>query len=161
MAYFSRFPLVNYGGLLQVNLTRRVDFLDEFRNNPGAYIEYTIEEGMTPELLADRFYDDVNQAWVILAFNQIVNVFEEWPKGQKELESYIEEAYEDPNGIHHWKSLSSGVIVCPVVHPEYDRVPVTNFEYEVELNEKKREIKLLLPEFIGTVNDLHKRLMRE
>lgn len=159
MAYFGRFPLVRYNGVLQVNLTTRADLISAVRDDPAYFYEYVVEEGESPELIADRFYDDIELAWVVLMANQIVNVFEEWPKSYHELEEYIREKYPNPNGIHHYESISSGVIVDSD-YPLYDRRPVTNTEYEERLNDEKRNIKLILPDFIGDVISMHKELMR-
>lgn len=159
-AYFDDFPLVNYNGYLQTNLTRRVDLLKTMRENKKFYIEHNIKENDTPELLADRFYDSANLAWVILMFNRITNIFEEWPKGSYELESYIISKYENPNAVRHYTLPSDNVILDPEVYPDYDLIPVTFYEYEIEQNDKKREIKLILPEYVDSVSREHKRLMR-
>lgn len=156
MAYFSRFPLVRHDNNLQVNLTRRVAIDPKFKNNPAVYFEYDVKDSDTPENIADRFYDDVDYSWVVLQFNDIVNVFEEWPKSQYELDQYILGKYDNPYGIHHYVSLSTNEYVSPEVHPSYDRIPVTNYEYEVELNDAKRKIKLVLPELANEVVIAHK-----
>lgn len=150
MGYFSNFPLVRYSGSLQVNLTRRSTVSAAMKNNEAYYYKHTVGEQDTPENLADRFYDDVNLAWVILDFNNIVNVFDEWPKNQYELESYILEKYENPYGIHHYVSLE-GDQIDPAMQPAWNRIPVTNYEYETEVNDGKRDIKLVLPEYVNII----------
>jgi len=159
MSYFNHFPLVNYGGTLQVNLTRRVAIGDVFKTSPEYFYEYSVKEGDTPESLADQFYDDAELAWIVLDMNGIINVFEEWPKSQYELDEYVKDKYEDPQGIHHYVSLVSGMQVWPGVHPSYDMMPVTNYEYETQLNDDKRTIKLLLPDYVMTVVSRHREMM--
>lgn len=160
MGYFSNFPLVRYNGTgLQVNLTRRTTVASTIKNNEAYYYAYTVSEGDTPENLADRFYDDVNLAWVILDFNNIVNVFEEWPKDQAELDSYVQEAYENPYGIHHYVSLE-GDIVDYQTQPSWNRIPVTNYEHETEVNDAKRDVKLVLPEYVNDIVNLQKDLIK-
>lgn len=159
MGFFSNFPLVRYNGSLQVNLTRRSTVSNSFKNNEAYFYKYTISEGDTPENLADRFYDDVNLAWVILDFNNIVNVFEEWPKSQYELESYIQEAYENPFAVHHYVSLEGDVIDYST-QPSWNRIPVTNYEHETEVNDAKREVNLVLPEFVNNIVAQQKDLIR-
>jgi hypothetical protein len=131
------------------------------KEDPRYYLEYSIKEGDTPEIIADKFYDDATYAWIVLDFNTIVDVFEEWPKDQYALDQYIIEKYENPFDIHHWVSIETGDIVCPLNYPEYNRVPVTNTEYEYNENDLKRDIKLVLPEYIGTIVSRHKELMRK
>lgn len=161
MSYFSRFPLVEYNGLLQVNLTRRTSVIDSMRSNPAFYINYSIPDGESPEMLADKIYDDAECSWVILMFNNIMNIFEEWPKSQYSLGEYIKYNYDSPSGIHHWVALSTDAIVDPATYPGYDRRPVTNYEYETSLNDQKRNIKVLLPQYVGDVKLLHKEMMQK
>lgn len=159
MAYFNHFPLVKYNGVYQVNLTRRVSVGAAFKNNPEFYYDYSVKEGDTPESIADQFYDDAELAWIVLDMNGIINVFEEWPKTQYELDEYVKDKYDNPQGIHHYVSLVSGQRVWPEVHPAYDMMPVTNYDYETVVNDDKRVIKLLLPDYVQNVVANHRELM--
>lgn len=159
MAYFNNFPLVRYNGSLQVNLTRRSTVSSIMKNDEAYYYAYTVSDGDTPENLADRFYDDVNLAWVILDFNNIVNVFDEWPKEQSEFDSYVQEAYENPYAVHHYVSIE-GDIVDPLTQPSWNKIPVTNYEYETEVNDAKRDIKLVLPEYVNNIVSQQKDLIQ-
>lgn len=156
MSYFSRFPLVNHDNNLQVNLTRRVAIDERYKDDASVFFVYNVQDGDTPENIADRFYDDVSYCWIVLQFNDIVNVFEEWPRSQQELDDYISDKYDNPYAIHHYVSISTNEIVSPELHPSYDRLPVTNYEYEVDLNDAKREIRLVLPELANEVVLAHR-----
>lgn len=159
MAYFNVFPLVRMNnGTLAVNITARTAFLSKYRDDPRYYYEHSIGEGETPEIIADKFYDDATLAAFILMFNGIINVYEEWPMDSYSLDLYIDDKYANPNDIHHYVAASTGNIV-DADYPVYDRVPVTNAEYEIELNESRRKIKLILPELIGSVVAQHRELM--
>lgn len=158
--YFSAFPLVRYNDELHVNLTRRVGISGQFKNDPTYFIEYSIQDSDTPEVIADKIYDDSTLAWIVLSMNDIINVFEEWPLTQPSLESYIKQKYTNPNSIKHYVSASNGMIVDPTANPSWDNVPVTFYEYELEQNESKRNIKLLMPDFVGDVVAKHKELMK-
>lgn len=160
MTYFSNFPLVVYDNALQVNITRRAGIANVFKNDPAYFVEYNVKESDTPEIIADKIYDDPSLAWVVLDMNNIVNLFEEWPLTQSALESYVNEKYPNPFAIHHYISASNNMIVDSTLNPTWDNVPVTNYEYEIEENEKKRNIKLLMPEYVGTVISRHQELMR-
>lgn len=161
MSYFSRFPLVRYQGNLLVNLTRRTGIPDSIKNDPAYYYEYTVDDSDTPEIVADKLYDDANLAWVILQFNDIVNVFEEWPMSQYALDQYINNKYVNPHSIHHYLSLTTGARVFPDTHPSYDRKPVTCYEHEVNINDDKRKIKLVLPNLVGTIVKRHKEIIQK
>lgn len=159
-SYFSNFPLVVYDNSLQVNITRRAGIAPEFKTDASYYIEYSIQESDTPEIIADKVYDDAQLAWIVLDMNDIVNVFEEWPMTQTALESYVNEKYTNPFAIHHYISISNGMIVDPTLNPAWDNIPVTNYEHEIAENEKKRLIKILMPDYVGTVVSRHQELMR-
>lgn len=156
MGYFNRFPLVNYDKALQVNLTRRISMSNDFKTNPAVYYEYEIRDDDTPENLADRLYDDAELCWIILQLNSIVNIYEEWPRTQYELDEYINSKYDDPTGIHHWNAISTGERVCSALHPSYDRVPINNYKHELIENDKKRKIKLLMPDLAPSVAVAHR-----
>lgn len=159
MAYFNVFPLVRLNdGSLGMNITSRTAFLSKYTNDPRYYYEHTITEGETPEIIADKFYDDVEMAVFILLFNGIVNVYEEWPLDSYTLDQYIDDKYDNPNEVHHYVAASTGNIV-DADYLAYDRIPITNAEYEIELNDSRRKIKLILPELIGSVVSQHKELM--
>lgn len=158
--YFSNFPLVRYGNELQINITRRAGIANQFKDDPAYYVEYTIQESDTPEIIADKIYDDPNLAWIILDMNTIVNVFTEWPMTQQALELYVKQTYADPYAVAYYVSGASGIVVDPQINPAWDNIPVTYYEHELQLNEKRRVIKLLLPDYVGTVVSRHKELMR-
>lgn len=160
MGYFSAFPLVNYNNIYQVNLTRRVGIIESFKSNAAFYYEYSINDADTPESIADKLYDDPELAWVVLQFNNIINVFEEWPKPQYELDSYVNEKYENPYAVHHYVDLDGNEVDFAVT-PSWNRMPVTNYEYETLVNDNKRKIKLVLPELVNTIVNRHKELIQE
>ena len=159
MSYFSPFPLVRMkDGSLGMNITARTQILNAYKSDENVYYEHSIIDGETPEVIADKFYDDVEMAWTILLFNDIYNVYTQWPVDSETLNQYIDDTYEVPYGVHHYVSAATGNIVSES-HAAYDRVPVTNTEYEYEENDAKRKIKLILPELIGQVVSQHKALM--
>lgn len=159
MGYFSSFPLVRLlDNSLGMNITARTKILASYKTNAKVYYEHTIVDGETPEIIADKFYDDADLSWVVMIFNDIFNIYKDWPQDQYTLEQYIYDKYENPYGIHHYVSASTGNIVGQE-HVSYDRVPVTNYEYEVDLNDSKRTIKLILPELVGGIVSQHKELL--
>lgn len=166
MSYFKKFPFVdgyiigNYN-VTGIDITRRTGFTDEIKNDPKAYIDYTIKEGETPEMLADRIYDDPGLAWIILMFNTIHNVYQQWPMDSPTFYKFLDEKYgKRPNNIHHYESISSGAYVDSD-HPEYDRKPVTNYEYEEKINEGKKRIRILHPELTTQAVQSHDEMIEK
>lgn len=159
MGYFSSFPLVRLNdGSLGINITARNKILSTYKDNKSAFYEHSIVDGETPEIIADKFYDDIELAWIILIFNDIHNIYKEWPVDQETLQQYIDDKYDNPFGVHHYVSIATGNIVGED-HVSYDRMPVTNSDYEIEENDLKRPVKLVLPELVGQIVAQHKELM--
>lgn len=165
MAYFDRFPVVAGYEIVgrtfdMMDITRRSGFLQSVKNNEAFYIEHYIQEGETPIILADRIYDDVDLYWVIMLFNDIYDVNEDWPLDQVSLNRYINRVYDDPYAIHHYESIATGNIVDSS-WPDYDRYPVTNTEYETTMNDDKRRIKVPTPEAVTQLAREHNRLIQQ
>lgn len=165
MKYFSRFPeLSGY----QINdrihdamdITIRTGIVENLKQNPSAYIEHVIDDGETSLILADRIYDSVELYWVILMFNNILDEDQEWPLTTNELNDFIQKHYDDPYGVHHYESKVSNAVV-ESDHPLYDRVPITNWEYESRINDEKRNIKILIPEYVSEVVSQHNELVSQ
>lgn len=164
MTYFNRMQFVTYdygaaGKVVTPLMTSRTNILSKYKSDQNYYVEYTIQEGDSPETLADRFYDNPFWSWIILVYNDIIDVWSQWPMSERELTNYCNRVYDDINAVHHYVSFDGNIVDS--THTVHDRVPVTNYEYEVEQNEARRKIKLLLPEMAATVVRRHNELMGE
>lgn len=157
MSYFKKFPLteykINHNDYLVVNVTKEVRSSYVF-DDPQYYIKYDIQDSDTPIIIADKLYGDPELAWTILLFNKIVDPFEDWPLDYDSLLRYAQEKYSDIYGIHHYKSIDTGLVVDED-YPSYNRIPVTNIEYENDINESKRKIKLITSDFINEYVEAH------
>ena len=49
-----------------MNFTRRADVISMYKNNERYYFKHDINNADTPEILADKLYDNANYAWIIL-----------------------------------------------------------------------------------------------
>jgi hypothetical protein len=118
-------------------------------------------------------YEREDYHWVLLLTNSIVDVREEWPRKDKDLYSYCVEKYGENNiyqAVHHYRTtdmlasqgVPKGIIVdydsAKVLSGEHE--PVTNWDYEYELNEDKREIKYIPKNLIGKFVSEFQRLIR-
>ena len=99
MAYFKKFPRINYsfddGDTVKtcVDLLNRVALRDKIKNITEMFVDYEVKEGERPEVLADRMYGDSELHWLILISNEIHNQYYEWPMSQRQLESYTSRKY--------------------------------------------------------------------
>jgi hypothetical protein len=147
--YFSKFPVVfysfNIGGkevLKPVkDITNNVRLRTAILENITLFDEYDIKDGETPEIVAAKIYDNSQYHWVIMLCNQRYDYVNDFPRSTRSLEEYVNEKYEEPYGTHHWVN-EQGFIVQEGVP---GAVPVSNYQYEDDLNESKRRIKLISP----------------
>jgi hypothetical protein len=228
--YFKSFPYTNYSlddratAQLITNITTRIVLSDEVKNNLSIYDEYDIKDGETPEILADKFYNNPQLHWIILHTNEILDARFDWPQTSANLSKYIQGKYNNTIAIHHYEDgngvytnanllLSSNVgyglyevgnvvvnssntgkgfvsstpssssIYITVTEGGFitgDRIsvsnranttanvtavtvvsgtPVTVYDYEDNVNETKRRIKILKSAYVdGIVRDFKKKL---
>ena len=142
--------------------------------------KYNIKGDDRPDNVANEIYGDPTLDWVVLTSNNIVNIYNEWPLSQQVFEDYIldkYDTYEKLDEIHHYESNevkdSTGLIIFPrgvqvsaaqsvsYYEPTRDEQvtvnpiskAVTNYQYEEEINNKKRRIFLLKPSYLNVVFD--------
>lgn len=97
--YFNYYPKVVYDlgnkNSLDtiVNLTTNYSFINNLIDNTAAYYEYTVADGDTPEIIAYKIYGDAFFHWIILRFNQIMDIKTQWPLEYNSLVESIESNY--------------------------------------------------------------------
>lgn len=113
--YFSYFPKINYtlendntNNQFVVNIFARSKFLREIADKSAAYYEYSIQDGETPEIIAEKLYGDPTRNWIVLLFNKIINPYYEFPMSNDTFEQFILSKYgqsigESQNTIHHYE----------------------------------------------------------
>ena len=134
---------------------------------------YDVKEGETPEIIADKLYNDPQLHWIVLMVNNIVDRYHGWPMSGNQFLDYVNEKYLDsegdpnPSGVHHYEiEQSSGDTTVKINigtdNTDYSSAtPITNYEYEEEEQNKKRQIRLLDPKFVNDFVDEFKELMQE
>ena len=195
MAYFQELPNILYPSLLPnrnkveqrilvKNIFKRSKLRSDVDQAITAFNYYYIKEGMRPDILAEKLYDNSELDWVILTSNNITNVRDQWPLDHNDFRAYLLDKYgSDQNiaGIHHYETrkvvdeynrvvipaglevdanftfkyknfTNSIVVVNPVS-------AITNYQYEVKLNDQKRKIKILKPTFLNTFLNDHREIM--
>lgn len=159
--YFKSFPLTYYsvddGANVKVvtNITLRAVINDEVKNNLSLFDEYDIKDGETPEIVSDKFYGSSFYHWIILHTNDILDARYEWPLSNRNLIAYCNDKYTNPGATHHYEN-SDGIIVNSSTP---GATPISNFMYEDRLNESKRRIKVLKPQYVSLiVDDFTKKL---
>jgi hypothetical protein len=167
--FFKAMPKISYKTgdktILTKDIFRRVG-LDRKKNNKLAVNAYYIKDGETPDMLANNFYGSSKYHWILLIVNDIVSVNEEWPKNQELMFTYTESKYGIGNASldHHYRLTSDISIIV-----DHDAAAITagtieavsNLDYELQLNEEKRQIFVLKPEFLAEFIVSYKSLMAQ
>ena len=155
------------------NLFRRTKLRDDLQNIFTLFDKYEIPDEFRPENVAEDFYGNDELDWVVLTTAGIVNVRNEWPLNNRDIFDYSFEKYgNNLNATRFFETKeiknSSGSIILEkgkvvdsdFVFKYYDtngivevkgtnvRTGVSNYDYEVRLNEEKRSIFVLKPEYL-------------
>ena len=161
------------------NVFRRAKLRDDLQNNFTIFDKYEIPMGARPDTVAEDLYGSAQFDWVILTVAGILNVRNEWPLSDKDIYYYSFDKYgeslnsvrffetnevKDTNGrliLPKGKVVDSNFTIPKPGEPTATLNPVTgisNYEYEVRLNEEKRNIFVLreeyLQEFLSDMRDL-------
>lgn len=165
---------------LAKNIFRRIKIREDLSDIIMGFSQYTIKNNQRPDQVAYDFYGDMQYDWVVLLCNNILNVYDEWPMTEDELERYIDSEYENPDSIHHWvtqkiRDTKGRVLIKPGMEvPEnwsYTRPdgtvvgkadtvrPISVYDYESERNNYKRNIYLLRKQYLGGFVEEFKNLV--
>jgi hypothetical protein len=180
--YVSRLPDAKIGDYVRVkNLFKKGKLREDIFQNVAFFEKYKILGDDRPDNVAFEVYDDASLDWIVLLSNNILNVQTEWPLPQTDFDRFVLDKYGDYdtlyNGIHHYETEevknSQGVTIVPAglqVDSSYSvsyydfftdqqittgniSIPVTNYEYEEEVENNKRNIFLLKPRYLNIVFD--------
>ena len=171
--YFANFPVIpydsvgNYDFKLVTNLLKRVVVRSKVKTNVSLFDTYDVKEGETPEILADKLYDDSELHWTILLLNDITDRYHQWPKNTNQFLAYINDKYSNVDATHHYEisQVSGDTTIKIDIGTDNTDYPtasiVTNYEYEEDLQDKKRKIRLLDPAYLGAFVAEYEKLMAE
>tara|TARA_B100000902_G_scaffold94197_1_gene97159 strand:+ start:399 stop:1064 length:666 start_codon:yes stop_codon:yes gene_type:complete len=180
--YVSRLPGSKISDYVKVkNLFKKGKLRDDIFQDVTVFTKYQIKGDDRPDNVAYDVYNDPSLDWVILLSNNIVNIQTEWPLPQNDFDKILLERYKTYenlySGIHHHETTevtnSQGVIIVPaglhvasnyttqyydyyqdsVVDVNNAVVPITNYQYEEELENKKRNIFTLKSRYLDIILD--------
>ena len=170
--YFSQFPLIPYDSVgdgnfkLVTNLLKRVAVRSKVKTNVLVFDTYDVKSGETPELIADKLYNDPKLHWVVLMMNDITDRYHQWPLNENQFLAHINDKYSNVDAVHHYEiSQTSGdtTIKIDIGTDNTDHsgaTAITNYEYEVSQQDSMRKIRLLDPSYIEAFVGEYKTLMK-
>lgn len=156
MLYFDTLPKIitpdeNGNPILLTNLIARAKLIEELRNNPMLFYEYAIQDGDTPEIIAEKYYEDSYRYWIVLLSNEILNPVWDWPLNYNEFLQYIDAKYASEANtasmtpfeytnteIYQYKKIititneeSSNVSEVSITQQDYNSLVISNTTYTV------------------------------
>tara|TARA_B100001113_G_scaffold256932_1_gene212199 strand:+ start:122 stop:796 length:675 start_codon:yes stop_codon:yes gene_type:complete len=170
------------------NFFKRAKLRGDIFENLTFFEKFIVQGDDRPDNVAHEVYGDPFLDWVVLLSNNIVNVQSEWPLSQADFFTYLNEKYDNEtvlySGIHHYeanevKTSNNDIIIASGTRVSVGQsvsyfddglenqvvvtdiaLPVTNYTFEENENNKKREIFLLKPIYLSIVFDDLERIMK-
>ena len=186
-SYFRQLPDLDYPSLrndrnsaydyhVVKNIFKRAVLRDDVFDEVTAFTKYSVQGDERPDQVAYKFYNDSGLDWVILTTNNIVHLRDEWPMGNQDFLTYLNDKYtaEELANIHHYETEvvrdSNGRLIqlsCITVPEGHSVTFVDNdvlrteskiksfsfLEHETNLNDAKRDINILRAEFLSLFLD--------
>ena len=185
--YVSRLPDAKISDYIPVkNLFKKGYLRDDIFQDLTFFTKYQVQGDDRPDNIAYDLYNDPSLDWVILLSNNIINIQTEWPMPQADLDRYLldkYETYEALNNTHHYETIevknSSGVVIVEeglTVESDFSvefydwmidsletkqgiTTPISNYEYELKIEDDKRNIFALKPRYLNIVKDDMEEMM--
>ena len=164
------------------NIFRRIKLRDDLQSAFTLFDKYEIPMGYTPDMVADEEYGSSELDWVVLITAGIINVRNEWPLSDSDIYNFALDKYGgniNATSFYETKEIkdSDKKIILPkgkvvdsdFVFTYYDngrqsvsgtnvRTGISNYEYEVRINDDKKDIHILklghLQQFLNDMRDI-------
>ncbi len=163
--------------ILMKNIFIRGKLRDDLQNVFTLFNKYVINEGERPDEIAQKLYGDPSFDWVVLVTANIINYQNDYPLSSQQLWEYVTNKYgeEYVNDIRYYVTTEvkddSGRLILPanavvdkdftIPNPDFPTsfinptVAISNWEYENDINDKKKTIYVLKREYLNQfLNDM-------
>tara|TARA_B100001109_G_C18815935_1_gene452030 strand:- start:1 stop:618 length:618 start_codon:yes stop_codon:yes gene_type:complete len=153
---------------LVTDITMRTKLKNSVKDTVFNYYPYFVPDGQRPDNIAHEYYGSIKYTWIIFLSNNIFDPIFEWPMSAESLRKFIITKYGSLDNaistIHHYEEIIQPFVEETGDHPElaertieideagYRRLiqlgtgrekVVTNYQYELDLNDDKRNIRLI------------------
>lgn len=167
--YFDKFPRINYpytdvNGNKHIiantpDMSIRFKIVERIMQSPTAYYDYYWQDHDRVDIVADKYYGDVNLAWLVLLSAEAFDWIYDLPMNEDTFERYLQTKYKvnDVNilrtKLHHYEDISGKVIDNSIFSllNEFNTSEVSIYEFEEKINEKKRNIKLVSKVYVKDI----------
>jgi hypothetical protein len=173
MDIFTYFPKVTYENKESRNIIAKLGLVRDIINKYKVFYPYSVKDGERPDTIAYDYYGESSYEWLVCYPNNIMDIHSDWVKSYREFYRYMERNYgninDTKNQIHHYKytgitgdskeeiarknwKMSEATFNNTSEDDRAGWTPVYLFDYEMELNEDKRNIVLLSNEYLAQIN---------
>lgn len=141
MKYFNSLPKIRYVdknniSTIYTNLMARASVIPSVLNNSLVYYTYDIQDGDTPEIIAYKYYGDIDRFWIVLYCNQILDPQWDWPLSSNKLQKYIVNKYGNTlNNVHHYEKVTTKTNISSTSVTTVDTEILTEDDYDNTLPE--------------------------
>ena len=186
--YFKSIPNVKYDingnapNTFQTatNIMKRPMFKPKVIDEITDYYPYRVKDGYRPDMVSQEVYENPAFAYLILMFNDIYDPVFDWPLGSKQFENYIINKYGSVDSAvttvkYYYQIIRAEVAKTgtseriPAVKfiidltaynllDESDRTTISEYDWEMEINDEKTEIKMINASIIQDVDFEVKRM---
>ena len=156
------------------NIMKRVKFKPEVLEDISEYYPYIVNDGERPDIISFNQYETVAFAYLITLINDVQDPIFDWPLSTQQFEQFIANKYGSLDSAmtttkNYYQIVRAEVprtetservpevkfIVDETTYNSLDqtlRISQTNYDWEDELNNDKKEIRLISPDFIHDID---------
>ena len=183
--FFQHYPQIDYNITgtappkfrTAINIMTRAKLRNVIMNDVVQYFPYSIPESERPDITSFKVYGDVKFTWLIFLINDIHDPIYDWPLATRDLVNFIKDKYGTINAakdtIHHYEQIVRARVeatgttdAIPVAKIEVDETTynalaaadrdiIYSYNWELDRNESKRDIKLIDAMYVGDILSEH------
>ena len=183
--FFQHYPQISYdiSGTKPAKVKTVINLMEKAKlkglvaDDIVAYFPYSIMEGERPDHVSVKTYGNVKYTWLIFLINNITDPIYDWPLGTREFGAYVKNKYGSlataKNTVHQYERIlrtrveatgtTEAISEARIIIDEttYDTLAVDArnikycYDWEVDRNEAKRDIKLIGRNFVADILTEH------
>ena len=183
--FFQHYPQISYdiSGTKPVKVKTVINLMEKaklkmmVKDDIVSYFPYSIMEGERPDHVSKKIYGNVKYTWLIFLINDITDPIYDWPLGTREFGAYVKNKYGSlaiaKSSIHQYEQIlrtrveatgtTDAITEARIIIDEttYDTLAVGArnikycYDWEVDRNEAKRDIKLIGRNFVADILTEH------
>jgi hypothetical protein len=98
MLYFNSFPKVittdyKNNSIVLTNLMVRTEIIPSLLKNPLIFYSYDMKDSDRPDIIANKYYNDVNKFWLVLYSNQVMDPEYDLALNSQKFNAYLKAKY--------------------------------------------------------------------